>query len=96
MQLCPLDRVQRRLQELLRRVLLADMLFAEAVFRKFLDEQLVARQQVLLGETGVVHERLVLKKEGQNTPSRVGDRELERKQRTKTWCERVHHIVRAA
>lgn len=64
MQLGPLDRVQRRLQELLGRVLLADVLFREALLGELLDEQLVAGLQVLLGEAGVVDERLVLQREG--------------------------------
>ncbi len=84
MQLGPLDRVQRRLQKLLRRVLLADVLFVEALLGELLNEQLVAGLQVLLGEAGIVNERLVLQKEWCQFWFNITSRVVHRNTRTKT------------
>ena len=59
----PLHSVHRRLQELLVRVLGADVLFHELVLYELLQEHLVPRQEVFLREPGVEHERVVLKRE---------------------------------
>ena len=62
MELCPLDGVERRLEELLRRVLLADVLLGEPMFAELLDEESVPRHEVLFREARVVDKCIVLKK----------------------------------
>ena len=69
MELCPLDGVERRLEEVLRPVLLADVLLGESALAELLDEVPVTSREVLLREARVVDERLILKKEGVRSTS---------------------------
>ena len=69
MQLRPFDCVQRRLEELLRRVLLANVLVRESSFGELFDEVPVTGEEVVLGEAGIVDERLVLEKENVSSDS---------------------------
>lgn len=60
MQTRPLDGVERRLEELLVRVLLTDVLLIEALLCDRLKQPLVTRLQVLLCKAGIEDEGLVL------------------------------------
>lgn len=59
----PLHGVHRCLQELLVRVLGADVLRHELVLHELLNKHLMPRHQVLLREPGVEHKRVILKRE---------------------------------
>lgn len=57
----PVDGVDRRLEELAIRVLLADVLLVEVELDELLDKHRVPGAQVLLREPGVEHEPVVLR-----------------------------------
>ena len=69
MELSPVDGVERRLEELLRRILLADVLLVELMLTELLDEVPVPGLEVLFGVARVVYERLVLQKTNVSTTS---------------------------
>lgn len=60
----PLDRKPGRLEKLLVRIFLIDVLAGKVAFRELLHKHIVTLHQLLLGVPRVEHKRLILKKEG--------------------------------
>lgn len=59
---CPLNGKQRSFEELLIRVLLADILAGEAFLRELLRKEIVSRYELLFCVSGEEHERLALRR----------------------------------